>query len=594
MPGSTEPAKPLYQQGPRPRITLRAKVLLVFGVPAILILTAIAALLPRANDRAAETLAGERNREIAALLAEQLSRDLVGYVDLLDRVASRPEIYNFEPAAQKLALRAFVGQLRPFDAGVAVVDDDGRVVAVDGRAGWATGADWSAYDFARAALDAATPAVISDIVSLPSGNVVVIALPIRVPGEGERGFIAGLFQVSPAAANGLMDALAGLPVGEERRLIVLDSTSQAVYGDARQMVAVATDSRPVIRRVPADGGEEMLLASAAVPETGWQLVLVEPWRGLASAYRGATRLVLALLLLGMVAPLLIAAVGLERITRSIAALAAAVTKAGKGRLGERVELRTGDEIEALAEQFNEMSARLAESYAELEQRVAERTAELNRLYEQAQETATLAERNRLARELHDSVTQTVFSAKLIADVLPKLWERDPALARGKLDELRRLTATALAEMRSLLVELRPAALVEADLAELLTNLACAAQARTTAAIVVDAQRGVRLPPDVQEAFYRIAQEALNNALKHAQARSICIALSRDDAGCVRLEVEDDGRGFDLASSGAGGHFGLAIMRERAAAVSATLRISAAPGDGARIALTAKKPHPGNP
>jgi signal transduction histidine kinase len=564
-------------------------VLLFFVAPALLILAAVAALLPRANEAAAEMLAGERNGEIAALLAEQLSRDLIDHVGLLDRVAARPEIYGFEPAAQKLALRALVGQLRPFDGGVAVVGPDGRVVATDGRAASLENADWAGFEFADQALAGGVPAVISDIESFPSGDVIALALPIRVPGASQRGFIAGLFQVQPDAPNGLRDAVAGLPTGESRRLIVIDSKGRAIHHDSPQFAGAALAGYPALddggaKRFAAPGDDtEMLVVGAAVPETGWRLLLEEPWEGLAASYRGATRLVLGLLLLGAVIPALIAVAGMDRLTRPIAALTAAVGKAADGRLGETVEVRTGDELELLANRFNEMSARLARSYAELEQRVAERTAELNRLYEQAKETATLAERNRLARELHDSVTQTVFSAKLTAEVLPKLWERDPAVAKEKLEDLRRLTSGALAEMRSLLVELRPAALVEADLAELLSNLVAAAQTRTPAVIVVDAQKGSRLPPDAQEAFYRIAQEALNNALKHAQASAIRVALARE-AGRVRLEVADDGIGFDPATASSGGHFGLGIMRERALAAGAELVLDAAPGRGARITL----------
>jgi signal transduction histidine kinase len=565
-------------------------VLLSFFLPAFLILSALAALLPGANDRAAEVLAGERNHEIAALLAEQLSRDLIGYVDILDRVGSRPEIYGFEPAAQKLALRAFVGQLRPFDAGVVVVNDDGVVVATDARALSAESADWSERPFARRALSGGLPAVVSDIAQFPFGEAVVLAVPIRAPSLGERGFIAGMFRVDSNATNGLREVLAGLPAGEGRRLVVLDSETRVVYGDSLSLsgtvlrrYAASLSDRGRGRRV-ATGGSDFLLAAAQVPETGWLLAIEEPWSGLVSAYRGATRLVLGLLLLGIVAPVLVAAAGIDRITRPVCALTAAVRQAASGRLGERVEVRTGDELESLADQFNEMSARLAASYAELEQRVAERTAELNRLYEQAKETATLAERNRLARDLHDSVTQTIFSAKLTADVLPKLWERDPALAQAKLEELRWLTGGALAEMRSLLVELRPAALVEADLAELLQNLAGAAQARTTARIVVCAQKGVRLPPGVQEAFYRIAQEALNNALKHARADTIRITLARDE-NFAQLVVTDDGIGFEAEAVGTGNHFGLGILRERAAAAGATLRIEARRGRGSQLMLS---------
>jgi PAS domain S-box-containing protein len=206
-----------------------------------------------------------------------------------------------------------------------------------------------------------------------------------------------------------------------------------------------------------------------------------------------------------------------------------------------------------------------------------------RLYEQAQHAATLEERQRLARELHDAVTQTLFSTALIAEVLPELWELDPAAARTSLEELRRLTRGALAEMRTLLVELRPGALVELPLPELLRQLAEAIVGRTRLDISVDADGEPTTAPsaDVKVAMYRIAQEALNNVVKHAQARHANVSLHYAPSGRPTLRIEDDGHGFDLSSIPAG-HLGVGIMRERAEAVGATLVIESQPGRGTRV------------
>lgn len=213
-----------------------------------------------------------------------------------------------------------------------------------------------------------------------------------------------------------------------------------------------------------------------------------------------------------------------------------------------------------------------------------------RLYEEAEETAIAAERNRLARELHDSVTQTLFSANLIAGVLPSLWEENPAEARERQAELHQLTQGALAEMRTLLFELRPQALAEARLTDLLMQLALAAAARGHVAVDVQADHEPAMPADVRIAFYRVAQEALNNALKHANAKHIEVALEveppmNDQAKeRVHLSIQDDGQGFDPQSVPSD-RLGLVIMRERAEAVGAVLEIHSAPGSGTRIALS---------
>jgi len=202
-----------------------------------------------------------------------------------------------------------------------------------------------------------------------------------------------------------------------------------------------------------------------------------------------------------------------------------------------------------------------------------------RLYEQAQHVATLEERQRLARELHDAVTQTLFSSALIADVLPELWAIDQDDGRRRLEQLGRLTRGALAEMRTLLVELRPGALAELPLPELLHQLADATSGRSMIQVNVSIAGRLRqsLPPDVHLAVYRMAQEALNNIVKHARARHARITLRFVRRGLV-LTVEDDGIGFEPRRIPAG-HLGFGIMRERAQGIGARLSIRSTRGKG---------------
>ena len=210
-----------------------------------------------------------------------------------------------------------------------------------------------------------------------------------------------------------------------------------------------------------------------------------------------------------------------------------------------------------------------------------------RLYEQAQQAATLEERQRLARELHDAVTQTLFSTALIADVVPDLWEVDPSEGRQRLADLRRLTRGALAEMRALLVELRPGALTELSLGDLLRQLADATASRTrleVGALIEGQPRS--LPASVQVALYRIAQEALNNVVKHAQAHHTRVELIYEQDG-LRMRIADDGRGFGFEQdprSIPAGHLGLRIMRERAEALGARFELTSRPGAGTSIEI----------
>lgn len=235
--------------------------------------------------------------------------------------------------------------------------------------------------------------------------------------------------------------------------------------------------------------------------------------------------------------------------------------------------------------FSEEEIALAKTYGDQVALAIENA----RLRQQAEQIAVAAERSRLARDLHDSVTQAIFSASLVAEVLPQIWQRNPDEAKQSLADLRHLTRGALAEMRALLLELRPAALLEAPLEDLLRQLAQAITARSQLHLTMSLDKAPELPPDVQVAFYRIAQEALNNVVKHAEAGQLTLRLqtsatARDDIagvenlpGMLSLCIEDDGCGFDLEHVPSD-RLGLEIMRERAEAIGAKLRIES------RIAL----------
>jgi signal transduction histidine kinase len=199
---------------------------------------------------------------------------------------------------------------------------------------------------------------------------------------------------------------------------------------------------------------------------------------------------------------------------------------------------------------------------------------------QLEEVAAAAERERLARELHDAVTQSLFSVAAIAEAIPRVWERDRHEAKRGLEELRRLTQGALAEMRALLVELRPAALTEQRLGVLLRQLADAMVGRTHVPVTTNVIGDGPLPPDVQVALYRIAQEALNNISKHANADQATLSLHCTPER-VKLRITDDGRGFE-PDRAQGHHLGLEIMRERAQAIGAALEVESGPGQGTRI------------
>jgi PAS domain S-box-containing protein len=243
-----------------------------------------------------------------------------------------------------------------------------------------------------------------------------------------------------------------------------------------------------------------------------------------------------------------------------------------------------------------LAAQEAEYRHNLEHRVEERTLALQHQIEQRQKAekalaekaaqqAVTGERTRLARDLHDAVTQTLFSASLIAEVLPDIWDLNQAEGLKRLDELRQLTRGALAEMRTLLVELRPNALTEIPLPDLLRQLCESLIGRARLPIQLNVEGKQRLSPDVQISLYRITQEALNNVVKHAKATQVVVMLRLN--GDVRLSVADNGCGFDPAVVPPD-HLGLKIMRERAGAIGADLSVYSEPGEGTQVSVLWKE------
>ncbi len=205
-----------------------------------------------------------------------------------------------------------------------------------------------------------------------------------------------------------------------------------------------------------------------------------------------------------------------------------------------------------------------------------------RLYHQGQELAALEERNRLARELHDSVSQAIYGIALGARTARALLERDPSRLAEPLDYVLSLAEAGLTEMRALIFDLRPESLENEGLVTALTKQAASLQARHGIQVQIELGEEPALPLEVKEMLYRIAREALHNTVKHAQATQIMLQMQHKP-DCIELEIADNGIGFDTSGEFPG-HLGLQSMRERAARLNGTLAIESRVGTGTRIAI----------
>ncbi len=205
-----------------------------------------------------------------------------------------------------------------------------------------------------------------------------------------------------------------------------------------------------------------------------------------------------------------------------------------------------------------------------------------RMYEASRELSVLDERNRLARELHDAMTQTLFSLRLAVETAAALVTADPAGATAELDAARGLVDATFAELRALVFELRPPAL-DADglVTTVRKHLEVAGRAHGLR-VEVTAVGDERLPPQTERELFRIVQEAVTNVLRHARASTLQVALAFEQ-GRVTVSVRDDGRGFDPAArSIRSRRLGLTSMRERARALGGSLSVESAPGEGTTV------------
>ncbi len=349
---------------------------------------------------------------------------------------------------------------------------------------------------------------------------------------------------------------------------------------SRQGQPLPVEIKPVLQgfeghttyRDPVTRQDVIAAYSPVGGETGWGVVVVQDRSEAFAPLNQASVFIGGLWVILGIAGTVGIFVMIRNFTRPILKLTStARTIAETGDLSKTTELDQPDEVGQLAEDFNRMVERLHKSEGRLAQAAAD-------------------ERNRLARDLHDAVSQTLFSASIIADVLPRLWDRNQPEARKRLEEIRQLTRGALAEMRTLLLELRPAALVEAEIGHLLNQLAESINGRARIPVSVAIEGECKAPTDVKVALYRIAQESLNNVAKHSKAKAAAVRLACTPEE-ITLEISDDGQGFDLSAIHTES-LGVGIIHERAREIGASLNIESSAGNGTKVSVVWKN-SPGN-
>lgn len=264
---------------------------------------------------------------------------------------------------------------------------------------------------------------------------------------------------------------------------------------------------------------------------------------------------------------------LQRMSRASAALAS-------GDLNSRVPIEGKDEIDQLGQQFNTMADQLTQQLQDLRS-LADHNA---MLAEEAHSLAAAEERNRLARELHDAVKQQVFALSLTANSIRQLYEKDPQLASERLTQLETQARDVHLEMDAIIKQLRPASLKDQGLAPALTSLVEKWETQNAIPIELGIQAERELQLNIEQALYRIAQEALNNISRHAQATQVVIMLEYG-VNQVTLSISDNGVGFNPEAPHAQQSLGLRSMHERAAEIEADLDIKSNPDTGTQVSIS---------
>jgi nitrate/nitrite-specific signal transduction histidine kinase len=732
--------------------SLRTKIIAWSFIPTVIILSAVAWFTFFSYQQVLGDLAIKQDGVIVTNKINQASLALSGILNshlrqIVLNIDTHPEL-PIEVRIQNILDQA--KDLDDFDGGIYFVDQNGKVFQTHPGRPDLLGldlSDSSHFRYIRSNPPGSSPMTDVQDFGPGVGSVVCAILAMQ---NGEKELIGAgyyCFKIDTTGQNSLYHLFNSLALG--KNVFFIDGNWRIIFSPDPSQVGKDVSKEADIQQLFQGQSTSIRFQQGTVDKVisytlfnpakdgrfQWVLISEQSWTEIMQPSLPYRQFLLILLALGVIVPVLVTTYGVRHITDPIQELIRAAREVTAGQFKTRIDVKTGDEIETLADQFNLMSAELDNSYASLEKKVADRTRELAilnaiisvagqslnvqeilehalkdtveqmafdagaafrfgpdrnevllvaqqgmepatantlvakyatsgqthplypkgvttlgleelqdekikntltllgfqqlvyiplslkervlgifvlgkhersaptveeqsllssigkqigvamenaRLYEQAEQTAINAERSRLARELHDAVTQTLFSASLIADVTPVIWKRNPEEGLQHLEELRQLTRGALAEMRTLLLEMRPESLNRADLKTLMTQLTDAFIGRVRIPVDLQIHGTCDQNQEVKIVFYRVAQEALNNIAKHSGARQVSLHLEYQPSH-LHLRIQDDGLGFD-SSSIPPGHMGVAIMRERASSIGAELIIKSQPEQGTTVTL----------
>jgi two-component system sensor histidine kinase UhpB len=556
-----------------------AQLLLLTVLPLALVLAVISFGSIAMHQQAMRDLVGERDLRAVMTTANALGMTLQRKLAALRELAASASALP-DPAASLGGGPEMRAASQELPGGIALYATDGRLIAATaGAQPWVT-AGLAAGRAHAGQAPAQFIALDADLVLIGWDDGRRVAAVGRLPAKALR--LDAL--VDPPGAGGSLTAYIFDSFGRVVDQMPFDRQLASIAGHAGVSEALRGERGVLYQPDAAGGGEHVVSYAPILVEagaTGLGILIEEPWADVLDPmmqYSLAGPLVsLPVLALALVA----VAFGLRRIVQPLQALDRQAREIGAGRYEAlAAPVRGIQEIEQLHATLRRMAARIQEDQ--------ERLRGYARMVTEAQES----ERGRLARELHDDTIQSLIVLSQRVQSMRLAFERGGPPDAARLAELRADILHMIEDVRRFSRALRPLYLEEAGLPAAIERLACEAaeSAREGAAVTFKATGDIpRLKADVELALYRIAQEALTNAMRHAGATRIAIGLDGSDPDSVRLRIEDDGRGFVQPASGsAAGGFGLLGIRERAEMIGATVDLDTAPGRGTRLAVAYRR------
>jgi signal transduction histidine kinase len=571
---STEPKYLTAMPGPQP--SLRLLLVLTFGGVTMSLVTLLTLIVGQISTSQLEADARESLAVVANEMAGRLGRDISErYREIALIAATNETLRTPKPSpTEQSALLSKIQELHPDYAWIGVANSSGTVIVATGDQ--LVGQNVAALPWFQAGAIAPfignlqEALLLAELLAVPTHGdepprIIDFAAPILDDHSQLVGVLGAQldWQWVRQLGQALLQLLArpdGVEIfitDSQGTLLLTPSDWSGLLPDL-SMLAPGQTNGAIVEQWP-DGnryvtGFATVLTDDAAAGLGWSVLVRQP---VDAAYAPAWRTQWQIFGAGALIAAIFALLAwwlAGRITSQLVTLT---------RAAERIRHGEGDSIPVLTG-----TAEVASLSTSLNQLIADLT------------TATVAERNRIARELHDSVTQTLFSTSMLADVLPQVWESDQLKGKEKLEELRRAIRGALAEMRTLLLELRPSAIADADMSQLLRQLAHSTTGRTGVDVTWRMEGDIDLSGERKVVIYRLVQEALNNVVKHARADHVQLVLRHTDHA-LELIVIDDGAGFDPTTV-SGDHFGLKMMRERVESSGGVLRVASHPDEGTEI------------